>query len=94
MTATLDKAGRVVLPKKLRETLRLKAGTLFHFDIIGDKIQMEQEVPKVKIVRNSKGRRVVMGWEGFDAAKAVLEDREEHLQRISSPRRKCFRLSF
>jgi AbrB family looped-hinge helix DNA binding protein len=88
MTATLDKAGRVVLPKQLRERLHLKAGTLFHLEIIGEKIQLEQEVPKVRIVRNWKGRRVVMGWDGFDAAKAVQEDREEHLERISSPRLK------
>ncbi|MCE2693280.1 MAG: hypothetical protein LW645_03285 [Verrucomicrobiaceae bacterium] len=55
MTATLDKAGRVVLPKKIRDKRHLK------IEIVGDKIELEQEMPKVRIVRNARGRRVVMG---------------------------------
>jgi hypothetical protein len=36
----------------------------------------------------SSKRRVVVGWEGFDAVKAVQEAREEHLDRLEAPFRK------
>lgn len=81
MTATLDKAGRIVLPKKLRDRLHLKPGAKFKFEVVGEKIEIEQEVPTVKVVRNQHGRRVVVGWEGFDAAKAVREMHDELAQR-------------
>ena len=77
MTATLDKAGRIVLPKKLRDRLHLKPGAKFNIEVVGEKIEIEREVPSVKVVRNKHGRRVVVGWEGFDAAKAVREMHEE-----------------
>ena len=76
MTATLDKAGRIVLPKKLREKLHLKPGAKFTIEFVGDKIEIEKEAPKLRIVRKG-GVRMVMGWEGFDAAKAVTEMHEE-----------------
>ncbi len=88
MTATLDKAGRVVLPKKIREKMHLKTGTTFKIEIVGDNIELEQELPKVRVVRNAKGRRVVMGWEDFDAVKAVQEMREERMERLTPPKRK------
>lgn len=84
MTATLDKAGRIVLPKKLRDRLHLKPGAKFNIEVVGDKIEIERESPKLKIVRKG-GVRVVMGWEGFDAAKAVNEMREEYLEKLSAP---------
>lgn len=88
MTAILDKAGRVVLPKKIREKLHLKTGAAFKIEIVGDKIELEQELPKVQIVRNARGRRVVMGWEGFDAAKAVQEMREERMENLMPAKRR------
>ena len=77
MTATLDKAGRIVLPKKLREKLHLKPGAKFNIEVVGDKIEIEQEASPLKVVRNKRGRRVIMGWEGFDAAKAVRDVHED-----------------
>ncbi len=41
MTATLDKAGRIVLPKNLREKLHLKPGAKFRIEVVGDKIEIE-----------------------------------------------------
>ena len=87
MTTTLDKAGRVMLPVKIREKLKLTAGTVFKIEIVGDKIELEQDVPKVQIVRNTKGLPVVMGWEGFDAVKAVQQMREEQMERLMPPKR-------
>jgi G:T-mismatch repair DNA endonuclease (very short patch repair protein) len=34
-------------------------------------------------------RRVIVGWEGFDAAQAVQDAREEHLDRLAGRRREA-----
>lgn len=88
MTATLDKAGRIVLPKKLREKLHLKPGAKFNIEVVGDKIEIEEEVPKPRIVRK-RGVRVIMGWEGFDAVKAIKEMREEREEKLAGLFRKA-----
>lgn len=48
MRTILDKAGRILIPIELRQKLRLKAGALFNVAIVGDKIELQQEVPKVR----------------------------------------------
>jgi AbrB family looped-hinge helix DNA binding protein len=90
MTAilTLDKAGRLVLPKPMREKLHLREGAKLKAEIVGDKIELEQEVPEVKIVRKKDGLPVVVGWKGFDAAKAVREMREDQVARLDAPHKR------
>lgn len=83
----LDKAGRVVLPKQMRDRLHLDAGSKLRIEIVDDRLELRQEVPEVKIVKQG-GRRVVAGWEGFDAAKAVREMREDQVSRLDKPSRK------
>lgn len=85
---TLDKAGRLVLPKAMREKLHLREGAKLRAEVVGDRIEIEQEVPEVKVVRRKGGRRVVVGWTGFDAAKAVREMREEQVERLLAPFKK------
>ena len=87
-TLTVDKAGRVVLPKPVRDRLHLQAGSKLRLEVIGDKLELSQEEAEVKIVRGKDGLRVVVGWEGFDAAKAVREMREDQLERLAAPFRK------
>ncbi|MDI1314999.1 AbrB/MazE/SpoVT family DNA-binding domain-containing protein [Prosthecobacter sp.] len=86
-TVTLDKAGRLVLPKPVRDQLHLRAGSKLRLDVTGDRMELTQEVPEVKIEKRGK-RRVVVGWEGFDAAKAVREMREDQVARLDAPFRK------
>lgn len=83
MTATLivDAAGRILLPKQMRQQLNFRKGTKIKAEIIGDKVQIEEELPAVKVVRGKSGRRVIAGMEGFDAAKAVRETHEQLAQR-------------
>jgi AbrB family looped-hinge helix DNA binding protein len=83
-TLVMDKAGRVVLPKPIREKMRLRPGARLRVEIVGEKLELTEEVPEVKIVRRGK-RRVIVGWEGFDAAKAVREMREEQVARLDAP---------
>ena len=87
-TLTLDKAGRLVLPKPVRDQLHLRAGSKLRLDVTGDRMELTQEVPEVKIVRKKDGLPAVVGWDGFDAAKAVREMREEQVARLDAPFRK------
>lgn len=84
----MDKAGRLVLPKWMRDKLQLKGGSKLRAEIRGDGIALEEEVPQTKIGRGKSGRRVVEGWEGFDAARAVREMREDQVARLEAPFRK------
>jgi bifunctional DNA-binding transcriptional regulator/antitoxin component of YhaV-PrlF toxin-antitoxin module len=70
-TLTMDAAGRVVLPKKIR-----------------DKLELEVEPPETKIVVNAAGRRVVVGWGGFNAVEAIKADRAARDAKLIGIRRK------
>ena len=37
-------------------------------------------------LRRLEERRVIVGWDGFDAAKAVQEARGEYLDRLANPK--------
>ncbi|MEN3942581.1 AbrB/MazE/SpoVT family DNA-binding domain-containing protein [Prosthecobacter sp. SYSU 5D2] len=86
MTAvlTLDSSGRLVLPKCFRDKMHLQAGARLRVDMVGDKLEMRQDDAPVKLVRRGK-RRVITGWVGFDAAKAVREMREDQVARLEAP---------
>jgi len=86
-TIVLDKAGRMVLPKSIREQLRLRAGAKLRAEVVGDKLELTEEAAEVKIERRKDGLPVIVGWEGFDAAAAVRETREDYLARQASPKR-------
>ena len=81
-TIPIDKAGRVVLPKAIRERMHLHEGSRLHVDVVGDKIELTPEAEEVQIEERD-GLRVIVGWEGFDAAEAVRDAREEHLERLN-----------
>lgn len=87
MTAilTIDKAGRLVLPKTMRDKLRISGGAKLKAQLVGDRIELEQEQPRARIMRKKDGLPVVVGWEGFDAAKAVREMREDQMSRLAAP---------
>lgn len=76
-TLTMDSAGRVVLPKGIRDKLHLVAGSKLRADIVGDKLELEVEPPETKVVTNKAGRRVIVGWEGFNAVEAIKQSRAE-----------------
>lgn len=47
----IDKAGRIVVPKKLREALHLTPGTPLKVEINGDKLVFEQDFPEPRMER-------------------------------------------
>jgi hypothetical protein len=57
-------------------------------EVVEDKLEMEQETMDLQIVRNKNGLPVIMGWEGFDAVKAIQEMREEYEDHLAGVHRK------
>lgn len=88
MTLTLDEAGRLAIPQPVREKMHLRAGSRLRLDVMEDHMELTQEAPEATIVYKQDGLPVVTGWEGFDAAKAVREMREEQVSRLDEPFRK------
>ncbi len=87
-TVIMDNAGRIVLPKPIRQRMRLRPGSRLKMEIVGDKIELSQEASELTIVLEKDGLPVVVGWEGFDAAQAVREMREEQINRLDVPFRR------
>jgi AbrB family looped-hinge helix DNA binding protein len=76
-TLTVDKAGRVVIPKRIREEMHLREGSRLRLELRGDRLELTHELNEVQLERRGR-RRVIVGWEGFDPAQAVQDAREEH----------------
>ena len=86
-TITLGKAGRIVVPKTIRDRLHLREGSRLRVEVVADKLEFTPEVDEVKIEKRG-GLPVITGWKGFNAAKAVNEMREEYLDRLAGKHRK------
>ena len=81
MIATIDRAGRVVIPAEVRRRLGLTAGTELELVIEGFAIRLVRSVPGPEVVR--RGKRLVArprAGEGerveIDVAKLIEEERE------------------
>ena len=76
-TITIDTAGRLVLPKAMRDRLHLSAGSKLKADLIADKIELTPEPDAdVRIERRGK-LLVIVGGPSFDAVAAIKADRED-----------------
>jgi AbrB family looped-hinge helix DNA binding protein len=80
-TTTIDEAGRIVVPKAIREQMRLKAGTKLKVSLEADMLKICEEPIEPRISRRKDGMRVITGWAGYDAAQAVTEAREQQISR-------------
>ena len=77
MTLTIDGAGRVVIPKPLRDKLGLHAGSALEVLETQDGVTLKPAVRKSSLERI--GRLLVYTGEvpvGFDIVKAIEEERE------------------
>ena len=82
MTLKIDKAGRVILPKPVRDRLGLHAGSDLEIQETPDGIVLRPADRRPSIVR--KGSFWVHTGElppGYDILKAIDEDREERMRR-------------
>jgi AbrB family looped-hinge helix DNA binding protein len=83
METRLDKFGRVVLPKNIRDHLDLKPGQVLKVERADEEVilkPVEKELP----LHVKDGVLVFSGAVAGDVAKAVKEHREGHLKKVSS----------
>lgn len=87
-TVSIDKAGRVVFPQKVRERLHLEPGTVMEFEVIADKIEFRPLEENNYRILNKGGLWVVAGGEPTEVVAAVKADRQariEQLERRTNP---------
>jgi len=87
METTLDKFGRVVIPKRVRDDLGLKPGAVLQIEQADQRILMEpvHEGPHV-VVKN--GVLVFSGTATGDIVGAIQGNRQARLEKIGSGARK------
>jgi AbrB family looped-hinge helix DNA binding protein len=82
MTLKIDKAGRVILPKPVRDRLGLRAGSDLEIQEIQGGVLLKPSDRRPSLVK--KGSFWVHTGElpaGYDVLKAIDEDREERMRK-------------
>ena len=82
MATKLDKFGRVILPKDIRDDLGLKPGQVLKVERIDEKVILEP-VGKELPLHIKKGVLVFSGVATGDIADAVKQHRESRLKKVS-----------
>ncbi len=60
MRSTIDKAGRVVVPKAMRDELGLTGGTEIEIGLVDGKIEIEAAPGDIRLERGTDGRLVAV----------------------------------
>ena len=83
METTLDRFGRVVIPKRLREDLGLHPGSVLQIKQDDQKIFIEpmHEEPRMAV---KKGVLVYQGVASEDIERAIKDHRQERLNKAAS----------
>lgn len=84
MTLRMDKAGRVVLPKPLRDRLGLRDGSDLEVEETGDGIVLKPLGERPALIKKD-GLWVHTGRvpPGFDTLQAIRDEREERIRKVS-----------
>ena len=83
MTLRIDSAGRVILPKPLRDRLGLRAGSILEMQETPEGVTLRLAERKPSLVR--KGKFLVHTGElpaGYDLRKAIEDEREDRDRKI------------
>jgi bifunctional DNA-binding transcriptional regulator/antitoxin component of YhaV-PrlF toxin-antitoxin module len=75
---SMDGSGRLVIPKKIRQSLKASRDAIFQAEVIGNHLELTLAEPDVAKLHR-KGKLLVVAKQGIevDALKAVEETREE-----------------
>jgi AbrB family looped-hinge helix DNA binding protein len=82
MMLKIDKAGRVILPKPIRDRLGLRAGNDLEIEETAEGIVLKPAERRPSLIR--KGSFLVHTGEiprGYDILKAIEDDREERMRK-------------
>jgi AbrB family looped-hinge helix DNA binding protein len=80
----IDQAGRIVVPKKFRDALRLRPGTRLKLERVEDKLVLEQDLPEPRLEMR-EGLLVMVGGPPItpqDVNEAIERGYEERHKRI------------
>jgi len=80
---TIDRAGRIVLPIKVRRRLNLAPGARLTLEVVAQRIELTPELQAEPELLVNAGRRTVLRPTGktFDAAAATRAEREAQSKR-------------
>ena len=84
MTLKIDKAGRVILPKPVRDRLGLRAGSDLEIEETADGIVLRPAERRPSLIKK-QGLWVHTGKvpPGFDVVQAIREDREDRIRQLA-----------
>jgi len=84
MTLRIDKAGRVILPKPVRDRLGLHAGSDLEMQETQDGVVLKAVENRAAMTKRD-GLWVHTGKlpPGFDAVQAIREDREDRIRKLA-----------
>jgi len=83
MTTTIDAAGRVVIPKAMRDALGLSAGTQIEVELKGDTIEVAPKLGEARLERRN-GRLVIVSPPGTPPL--TVEDVNRHISEARNER--------
>jgi AbrB family looped-hinge helix DNA binding protein len=89
-TITLGKAGRLIVPKAIRDIVGLHEGARLRIEAVGGKFEVTIEPEEAKIKMRG-GFPVIVGGrprEKDGILRAIKAEREERDERLASPRRR------
>jgi AbrB family looped-hinge helix DNA binding protein len=82
-TIAIDKAGRLIVPKQMRDALHLKAGELLDIEQEDGQLVLRPHRPEAELVKKD-GMWVIIGGTGelsaVDLVDLIDQDREERIQ--------------
>jgi AbrB family looped-hinge helix DNA binding protein len=83
MTLTIDKAGRIIIPKAVREKLHLKAGDALELENEGDQITLRPNRPKA-LLKKEQGIWVFQGEPTAEPISTLIDrDREKRIRNLA-----------
>ena len=82
-TVHIDRAGRIVLPKRLRERFRLEGGDALSLEVKGDAIQLRPQKAKVRLERTNGVLVLVNNMPVPEGRDLVSESRDERIDEIA-----------
>ena len=85
MTLTVDKAGRVILPKPLRDRLGLRPGAALEVEDTAEGVTLKPVRQRPTLVKGKKGLWVYTGEvpANLDIVRAIDDAREERIRNLA-----------
>jgi len=86
-TVSMDKAGRIVIPKPIRDQLATGESTSFTLDLVLGRIELTPDRPaesrESRLVEKDGVWIVKKSGQPFNAAEAVHQDREDRIDSLT-----------